>query len=40
MALIIGSGLLSAWRTYSEDRILRGQATAAEQAPVKEAERV
>lgn len=40
MALIIGSGLLSAWRTYSEDRILRGQATAAEQTPVKEAERV
>jgi len=25
MALIVGSGLLSAWRTYTEDRILRGQ---------------
>src|SRR5690606_19478063 len=26
MALIIASGLLSIWRTYSEDRIMRGQA--------------
>lgn len=29
MALIIASGLLSVWRTYSEDRIMRGQAAAA-----------
>ena len=27
MALIIASGLLSIWRTYSEDRIMRGQGT-------------
>ncbi|MDN5843596.1 MAG: DMT family transporter [Alcaligenaceae bacterium] len=25
MALIIGSGLLSVWRTYTEDRVLRGK---------------
>src|SRR3546814_20011935 len=25
MALIIASGLLSIWRTYSEERIMRGQ---------------
>lgn len=32
MALIIAAGLLSTWRTYSEDRLMRGQAgqTAAE----------
>lgn len=28
MALIIVSGLISAWRTYTEDRIMRGQASA------------
>lgn len=28
MGLIIASGLLSVWRTYSEDRIMRGQAVA------------
>lgn len=27
MALIISSGLLSAWRTYTEDRIMQGQTT-------------
>lgn len=27
MALIIASGLLSAWRTYTEDRIMQGQTT-------------
>lgn len=27
MALIIVSGLISAWRTYSEDKIMRGQTT-------------
>lgn len=32
MLLIIASGLLSVWRTYSEDRIMRGQ-TAAEIEP-------
>lgn len=32
MALIIVSGLLSIWRTYAEDRVLRGQADAG-QAP-------
>lgn len=40
MALIIGSGLLSAWRTYSEDRILRGQQSPGPEAPAKEAEHV
>lgn len=40
MALIIGSGLLSAWRTYSEDRILRGQQPPGPEAPAKEAEHV
>ncbi|HRL20130.1 DMT family transporter [Alcaligenes sp. SDU_A2] len=41
MALIIGSGLLSAWRTYSEDRILRGrQAAPMSETPTKEAEHV
>ncbi|NYT81934.1 DMT family transporter [Alcaligenaceae bacterium] len=33
MALIIASGLLSIWRTYSEDRIMRGQ-TALQAQPV------
>lgn len=32
MALIIASGLLSIWRTYSEDRIMRGQTVLSEQA--------
>lgn len=32
MALIIGSGLLSTWRTYSENRILRGQLSPGAQA--------
>ncbi|WP_394064969.1 DMT family transporter [Alcaligenes sp. WGS1538] len=40
MALIIGSGLLSAWRTYSEDRILRGQQPPGPEASAKEAEHV
>lgn len=40
MALIIGSGLLSAWRTYSEDRVLRGQQPVAPEAPAKEADHV
>lgn len=30
MVLIIASGLLSIWRTYSEDRLMRGQADTAE----------
>lgn len=33
MALIIASGLLSIWRTYSEDRVMRGQASPAPAAP-------
>lgn len=32
MALIIASGLLSIWRTYSEDRIMRGQTALSQQA--------
>src|SRR5690606_1976586 len=32
MALIIASGLLSIWRTYSEDRIMRGQTVVQMQA--------
>lgn len=32
MALIIASGLLSIWRTYSEDRIMRGQAAVSSPA--------
>ncbi|MGB3289626.1 MAG: DMT family transporter [Burkholderiaceae bacterium] len=32
MALIIASGLLSIWRTYSEDRIMRGQTALSRQA--------
>jgi S-adenosylmethionine uptake transporter len=31
MALIIASGLLSIWRTYSEDRIMRGQTVLSKQ---------
>ena len=44
MALIIVSGLLSVWRTYSEDRIMRGQVAAqadeSDDAALKEARRV
>ena len=32
MALIIASGLLSIWRTYSEDRIMRGQGSETSKA--------
>lgn len=32
MALIIASGLMSTWRTYSEDRVMRGQTKLAMQA--------
>jgi S-adenosylmethionine uptake transporter len=32
MALIIASGLLSIWRTYSEDRIMRGATTVVQKA--------
>lgn len=32
MALIIGSGMLSLWRTHSEDRLMRRKASSAEQA--------
>lgn len=35
MAFIIASGLLSIWRTYSEDRIMRGQHPPAAQAAVE-----
>lgn len=44
MALIIASGLLSIWRTYSEDRIMRGQGSetskASAQTNEQEARRV
>ncbi|HWL29734.1 MAG TPA: DMT family transporter, partial [Burkholderiaceae bacterium] len=45
MALIIASGLLSIWRTYSEDRVMRGQTklamqTAATTETAKETGRV
>jgi S-adenosylmethionine uptake transporter len=41
MILIIASGLLSIWRTYSEDRVMRGQTDDIEPAVIlEEAERV
>lgn len=36
MAFIIASGLLSIWRTYSEDRIMRGENAPAAQAAIVE----
>lgn len=38
MAMIIASGLLSIWRTYSEDRIMRGQGTVIMQTSAMEAD--
>jgi S-adenosylmethionine uptake transporter len=32
MAMIIASGLLSIWRTYSEDRVMKGQTLTVMQA--------
>ena len=41
MILIVASGMLSIWRTYSEDRVMRGQTVDIEPAVIlEEAERV
>lgn len=38
MALVVASGLLSTWRTYSETRIMQGQSTAVESNAVEAGE--
>lgn len=38
MALVVASGLLSTWRTYSETRIMQGQTTAVESNAVEAGE--
>ncbi len=38
MAMIIASGVLSIWRTYSEDRVMRGQSAMAAQSAAVNAE--